>query len=87
MIADLRAAGPDGLDAILSRDGAPEKRQMLAYYLARIARADDAQLTTLTRYGDNVFAASIALTTADNTTTLDLLLVQKDKTLLWAGPQ
>jgi len=87
MIADLRAAGVDGMETVLARDGAPDQLDMLKYALAPLVRADGAQLTGLTRYGDNVFAASITLTTVGQTSTLDMLLVEKDKTLLWAGRQ
>ena len=87
MIADLRAAGVDGLEAVLSRDEAPDDLAALTYALLPIVQADDAQLVRVTRYGDNILSAKIALTVNGQESVTSMLLVERNKTLLWVGRQ
>ena len=87
MIADLRSAGMDGMESVLARDGATDQLTMLKFALAPLVQADEAQLRDLTRYGPDVYAACITLTTSGKTTILDMLLVETDNTILWAGRQ
>jgi len=87
MIADLRDAGPDGMEAVIARDGVPEQADALKQVLLPIAQADDVQLTRLMAYGDNILAVNILLTTDGQQKAMNLLLKGKGKNVQWLGMQ
>ena len=90
MIAAVREAGPDRIDAVASEQAAGDlddrQRQALVAALREVAEADAAELRKLDAYGPDVLRASIELRQADARREVHLLVVRKQDRLLWAGP-
>ena len=90
LIDDLREGGQARIDALVSQssaEGTDEGRAAaLRAMLTQIAQADSAALTKLDRFGDQVYRASLTLSSPEHGTTLYVLLVEKDGRLQWAGP-
>jgi len=90
MIDALRGAGQGRLDEMMQRQAADglnsNQRAALRAALDGLIAADKVELLQVDRFGDEVYRASLLLSSTDKTTTVYLLLVMKDARLLWAGP-
>lgn len=90
MVAALRSAGPEGLDQAIQEQAAGGltaiQERSLRASLSRIATADAAELEDLSRFGRNVYRASLRLRSGGGTSaTVCMLLVHADGRLRWAG--
>ncbi len=89
MIASLREGGTDGVDEHVRRFGASDltdaQTAALRATLREIVNAEAAELERLDRFGDDVYRASLRLTSGRQTRALLVLLVETDGALRWAG--
>ena len=91
MLDRLRQAGPEGLDAIAREGGiddlSPDQARMLQFALGQLARAREAKLTSLERFGPTLLRAGFEVTTEGKTAEKSMLLLRTpDGTLRWARP-
>ena len=89
MLDELRAAGKDELDGVMSRqilDGLKEyQKKGLRYLLGELAKAETVTLKGVDRWRSDLYRATIQWTTEDATGTRALLLIQdSDEKLYWA---
>ena len=89
MIASLREGGTDGVEDHLRRYAASDltdaRTAALRATLREIVNAEAAELERLDRFGDDVYRASLRLTSGGRARTLLVLLVETDGALRWAG--
>lgn len=89
MIASLREGGTDGLEEHLRQyavsDLTDARTAALRATLMEIVNAEAAELARLDRFGDDVYRASMRLTSGVRTRTFPVLLVETDGALRWAG--
>ena len=92
MLDELRASRDDGLDDMLTRqiatDIADSQKKGLRYVLTQLARADEATVKRVDRFGPDLYRATLTFTTEDHPRTIALLLVpdeDDDRKLYWAN--
>jgi len=89
MAAALQKTGPEGLDNVFEEQAAggltPQQERGLRAALLQIAKADEVELEDLSRFGKNVYRASLRLRAGGTSSEVCMLLVQSDGHLRWAG--
>ena len=89
LVASLREGGTDGIEGHLRRhaSGGLTDVQTLALRatLAEIVNAEAVELARIDRFGDDIYRASLKLTSGGQIRTFTVLLVETGGALRWAG--
>ncbi len=89
MIDELRRAGADRLDEMVSTQKAPalsgKRLASLRAILAQVVGAQTVEVTRVDRFGENTYRSALKLTTEGQARHISLLLVADSGELRWAG--